>query len=412
MSSYNLNVPEFTTLLYDTNSNVMQLHVSYYITENSNYKIIRYNKDILYVEHTFGVFRSVVVNNENQIVSFAPPKSLSIEKFTEMNPTKTDNIVAEEFVEGTMINVFWDGQLNAWNIATRNTIGANVYFFKTESKKTFNRMFYEALSNSKLDLNNLNKSYCYSFVLQHPENRIVVPISRTAIYLVQVYKITGNVVDVLPMETVHSDEVWKNTEILFPTLYSDWNHYSELVDRYASQNTDYRIMGVVIKNTETNERCKIRNPVYEEIRHLKGNQPKLQYHYLSLRKNGKISEYLKFYPECKKKFSKFRDELHVFTNTLFANYVSCYIKKEKPLIEFSGQYRTHMFKLHKIYLEDLKDKLLNGQKQFITITTVINYVNSLHESQQMNALHYHLKKQYIDTVKADADMETNNTSPV
>jgi len=396
---------EFTSAINDPATDIKQLHVTNYVTENSKYKIVRYNKDILYVEHSFGVFRSVVVNNENQIVCFAPPKSLSIEKFMEMNPTKTNSIVAEEFVEGTMINVFWDGQLNGWNIATRNTIGANVSFFKTESKKTFNTMFYEALRECKLELNNLNKSYCYSFVLQHPENRIVVPISKRAVYLVEVYKITGTTVEVIPMETVRTDVVWNNTDVLFPVLYSDWANYIELVERFASQNTDYKIMGVVIKNTDTNERCKLRNPVYEDIRHLKGNQPKLQYHYLTLRKSGKIPEYLKFFPECKKHFSRFRDELHVFTNTLFANYVSCYMKKEKPLIEFSGQYKTHMFKLHKMYLDELKDKPLNGQKQYINISYVIKYVNSLHESQQMGALHYNLKKQYIDSVKADADLK-------
>jgi hypothetical protein len=57
-----------------------------------------------------------------------------------------------------------------------------------------------------------------------------------------------------------------------------------------------------------------------------------------------------------KDFSNFRDQIHLFTNTLYSNYVSCYIKKEKPLIEFPEQYRTHMFNIHKQYLDDLKEK--------------------------------------------------------
>jgi hypothetical protein len=393
--SYNLNIAEFNVLLTD-NNDITELHLTSYDTSYGKYKVVRYNKDILYVANAFGVFRSVVLNNNNEIISFAPPKSLSIENFSKLNPTKLNNIVAEEFVEGTMINVFWDTQLNKWNIATRNTVGADVSFFKTDIHKTFNSMFYETLTACKLDLNNLNKLYCYSFVLQHPENRIVVPIQTPTLYLVQVYQITEKMVDVISMDTIRSDDLWKSTNIKFPVIYDDWNSYDDLNDKYASTNTPYNLMGVIIKNTETNDRCKIRNPVYEDVRLLKGNQPKLQYHYLSLRKTGKIAEYLRFYPECKKNFSKYRDQLHAFTNALFVNYVSCYIKKEKPLGEFSGQYKTHMFKIHKMYLDELKEK-----KLFVTNSVVIQYVNNLHESQQLHSLHYHLKKQFVDSKKVE-----------
>ena len=73
-------------------------------------------------------------------------------------------------------------------------------------------------------------------------------------------------------------------------------------------------MGIVIKNTATGERSKIRNPIYEEVRHLKGNHSKLQYQYLHLRNEGKLPEFLKFYPENKKEFSECRNKL---TSLLF-----------------------------------------------------------------------------------------------
>lgn len=399
---YPLSTMKFDQVMKGEEIKELNVHVSKIKVGDNEYKyrVVRYNKDILYVEHSYGIYRSVVINQENEVVSFAPPKSVSVEKFVEMYPTKDQNIVAEEFVEGTMINLFWDRLLNDWNISTRNSVGAFVYFYKTETVKTFKSMFYEALHNSKLNLKNLNKAYCYSFVLQHPENRIVVPIKHPALYLVQVYQINNYednwFADIISMTIVREDLVWKETTIRFPQVYEGWTNYSELEDKYASRNTEYNVMGVVVKNVETNERCKFRNPVYEEVRHLRGNQPKLQYQYLSLRKSGKISEYLKFYPESKKEFSKFRDQLHVFTNTLYNNYVSCYIKKEKPLGEYSGQFKTHMFNIHKLYLDTLK-----VDKKHVTNTVAINYVNGLHESQQMHALHYHLKKQFLDTVKSE-----------
>jgi hypothetical protein len=109
-------------------------------------------------------------------------------------------------------------------------------------------------------------------------------------------------------------------------------------------------MGVVLHNRMTGERAKIRNPIYEQVRNLRGNQSKLQYKYLCLRKDGKMKDYLKFYPENKGEFSKFRDQVHLFTDTLFLNYTSCYIKHEKPLSEFSHQYKSHMYNLHYIFI--------------------------------------------------------------
>jgi hypothetical protein len=135
---------------------------------------------------------------------------------------------------------------------------------------------------------------------------------------------------------------------------------------------------------ETGERTKIRNPAYERIRHLRGNQPKIQYHYLCLRKEGKVGEFLRYYPENNDAFSGFRDQVHGFTNTLFRNYIACYIKKERPLLEFSPQFRTHMFNIHKIYTTQLKEN-----KQFITNLIVINYVNGVHPTLLMHSLNYH-----------------------
>jgi hypothetical protein len=52
-----------------------------------------------------------------------------------------------------------------------------------------------------------------------------------------------------------------NTSVMFPKKYS-FNSYSELIEKYASMNTSYDILGVVLYNVVTGQRAKIRNPVY------------------------------------------------------------------------------------------------------------------------------------------------------
>ena len=410
---YNLSqTDDFNKLAFtdEPTDSIMNLNRTECTTLNGQkYRVIRYNKNTLCYDNipTYGMYRSVIVNSDRQIVSFSPPKSVNADAFIKKYNTKTDSLVAEEFIEGTMINVFWDpkiGLSGAWEISTRNTVGAVSSFYKSTNSKTFRDMFLEAASNNNLNLVSLHKNFCYSFVLQHPENRIVVPFKSPQLYLISMYIVDNNNINNLKVYSLDKSsflELHPNTTIKIPTVY-DWTTYADLIDKYASMNTAYDILGVVIHNNETGERTKIRNPVYEQVRQLRGNQPKLQYQYLCLRKEGKVSDFLKYYPENKKEFSTFRDQIHLFTNTLYSNYVSCYIKKEKPLLEFPEQYRTHMFNIHKQYLDELKEK-----KMYVTNTVVIKYVNNIHPSLMMFCLNFQMRKRNVDFIKADTDIDTS-----
>jgi hypothetical protein len=408
---YNLSkINEFNHILQNIElENNSKINVIEYSTKsNQKYKIVRYDKEILTFDlvNTYGLFRSVIINNMNQVVCFSPPKSMPYDVFV-TKYADNENMIAEEFVEGTMINLFWDpsiGLYGSWEISTRNTVSANISFYKVLHGKTFNTMFMDACTSNHLDINQLNKNYCYSFVLQHPENRIVVPFKSPQLYLVEIYEIvldngTNDVIIYSQNIQSYLQYGFQNSSVKIPERYY-YNTYDDLKKLYASYNTSYDILGFVIKNMETGERCKLRNPVYEEIRRLKGNQPKLQYQYLSLRHQGKMSEFLKYYPENKKDFSKFREQMHSFTNTLYQNYISCYIKKNKPLKDYPAQFRNHMFQLHQLYLNELKEKKLH-----VTNTVVINYMNGLHPSQQMYSLNYHMRKRMVDFIRADNDLQ-------
>lgn len=371
-------------------------------SNNSSYTVVRYDKNFLSLDliPSYGLCRSVIINSNNKVVGFAPPKSIKSEDFIKNYSENDDGIVAEEFVEGTMINVFWDDSVNSWEISTRNTVGATSSFYKGKIPTTFRDMFLEAQQDNKLEFSLLEKEYCYSFVLQHPKNRIVVPFKKPQLYLVAVYSIDNdNDIITVKVEDSHKfKETFTSTSVKFPEIY-EFIKYSDLIEKYASMNTSYDVVGVVLYNKMTGERSKIRNPVYEQVRNLRGNQPKLQYQYLCLRNQGKVGEFLKFYPENKREFSEFRDQVHLFTDTLFANYISCYIKKERPLKEFSEQYRTHMFTIHQKFINELREK-----KLFVTNAIVQKYVNELHPSLLMYCLNFQLRKRNIDSLERESNI--------
>jgi len=363
--------------------------------KNVNYKIIHYDKDYLSNDmiKTSGLFRSVITDDSG-IVVFSPPKSIKLDAFMKEN-CDLSNVIAEEFVEGTMINLFWDLNKCEWEIATRTTVGGEVLFFQNDNvKMTFRSMFLDVCNAVNLEFDKLNKNHIYSFVMQHPLNRIVKPITEKMLYLVKVYNKSDKncfIIKELYKQDVHKD-YFAHSNVKIPELYKV-EPYDELINKYASLNTPYDFMGVMLYS-QNGDRSKIRNPNYEFVKKLRGNQPKLLYQYLSIRKTGNMSLFLKYYPEYKKSFYEYRKRLHDYTSTLYYNYVSCYINKEKPLVEFPKEFRSTMYNLHQYYLMNLREN-----RQHISFKVVVEYVNKLHESQQMYLLNYNNRKQIIDCVK-------------
>jgi hypothetical protein len=345
---------------------------------DTKFKIINYVKDTLSPDlyDTFGLLRSIVLvgSTYQKVVSFSPQKALSGERFMLKYPVKTDNIIAEDFIEGTMINLFFDNDYGDWQISTRNLVGCENSFYNT-TNKTFKQMFNEACVYNNLNIYTLNRKFCYSFVLQHPDNRIVMSITEPKLYLVGAYEIIQNNDCIIVVEENMADiqryRLFFGARINFTRRY-EFSTYTQLIEQFCSEHTPYYVMGIVVKNLQTGERSKFRNPKYEEVKQLRGNQSNLLYHYLTLRQTGRIKDFLFYYPEFKQKLTKYRNQVHTYTNNLFKNYVSCYIKKEKPLKEYPRQFRTNMFKLHIHFINDLKPNKLH-----INNTEVIKYMNTL-----------------------------------
>ena len=86
------DVPEFVNSLTSSETkedNKPYLNTITYSTKlNQKYRIVRYNKPSLSKDliPTYGIFRSVIINSLNNVVCFAPPKSLHADKFMETYP--------------------------------------------------------------------------------------------------------------------------------------------------------------------------------------------------------------------------------------------------------------------------------------------------------------------------------------
>ena len=109
---------------------------------------------------------------------------------------------------------------------------------------------------------------------------------------------------------------------------------------------------------------------------------------MSLRQSGKIRDFLQIYPKYKHKFALFRNLIHEFTDTLYQNYISCYIYKEptKSIKQITEKFREHVIQLHNLYINSLR---MRGE--YISNKVVIQYVNNLAPS----VLFFYLKCNFL-----------------
>ena len=129
-------------------------------------------------------------------------------------------------------------------------------------------MFLEALRTDKLDTitNLLPKEYCYNFVLQHPDNHIVLSVDNPRLYLTTVWLLeSNNTVKYIPQtEFMHS--VWAKSLyelIYFPKIYEKIDNYDEMNKLYINDNCQL-ITGLMYINIVTGDRCSIIHSNYKK----------------------------------------------------------------------------------------------------------------------------------------------------
>ncbi len=359
-----------------------------------HYKLIKYDRESL-LNQNLGLFRSIIFSN-NKLVCYSPQKSISLEEF---KSNQIENITIEEIIEGTMINLFYDEYIEKWTFASKSNIGANCKFYSNSI--TFHEMYEDCLKNSKLNYDDLDKKYCYSFVIQHPKNRIVVPFDKTSLYLVNIYycytKDNLNLVEYIDIRQDNIIDMFKNSFVKFPAVYKFDNYES------ITMPSSWIFKGYMLKTDFY--RAKILNVNYEHIKDLRGNQPNHKYYYLMLRKNENIlTEFLHYYPEFTEQFKEFEKDIKSYIYTLFKNYVSCFIHKKMKLRDYPSKYKPHMYQLHQIYIT----KLIH-EKKYITFFIVEKYINDLHPSQLMYSLNYeyHEHDNQESPILVEEDKEKN-----
>jgi hypothetical protein len=302
-------------------------------SSDPNFALIRYVKgqSDLSIPHV-RAFRSVVWDkNLNRPVCVTPFKSHDGETI----PTNQSDLTYEYFHDGVMIGAFWDTYNNIWRIHTRSTLDAKCRYYS--QTKTFADMFNEANPNA---FHTLEQTTCYTFVLQHPENRIVCTVVAPKLLCVQESVIQPDATFIIkPI----SDRTLPN---VLPTEQAPLDKLNEM--------RDLTYQGIIAKNNVTGERWKIRTELYNMVRQLRGNSPRRDYLWLTLWRQNRLPEYLKMYPEEQFHANAVVQKWKNITNSAFHIYTDVFKARSMDRMAIPAKFRPLVYGLHNLYRDTLK----------------------------------------------------------
>lgn len=226
----------------------------------------------------------------------------------------------------------------------------------------------------------LNKSHCYSFVLQHKENRIVSNILENRVILVLVRDLTS-----LELVTP-TKEIGTNIDLV--ESLDQFNNYDEL-ETYVS-NLDFNGGGVILSckdddNDNDNEiRSRLMSPDYMIASQLRGNSPSKEKLIIGLNQT-EIDNYLYYYPEDTEIVNKQDILARRLISTVF--YLYQQVKVKKTYVEIPVHLRKLIYMIHQLYEQRLIKMSLKHAK--ISHQVVKGYFYALPVNYKLELLNKH-----------------------
>jgi len=313
---------------------------------------------------------------QHHLLSICPGKTTDPTTFCEKHHC-FDNIYVNEYIDGTMVHLFYDKRRNMWEISSKNHISGSQKLQKGVSKTAtpLLTMFKEALGyNSEDSLQEITslkyfpKNYCYQFVLLHPDNTILYPITYSMIYMVAVYDITPNSHRALniPQCIYEQWDFLQNTRILFPKQkkINNWEDISkhQLSIFHDSKN----ISGYMALHVESGERAKFMNPEYIQAKELNKCSPRLGLYYLCLHKKNLVKDYLCYFPQFRRTFRKFQELFQDYIEELHAAYLVKYVWKNSTSGRMNEKYFPYVNDIHReLYIPSLRTSRIRVTKSLV-----------------------------------------------
>ncbi len=297
--------------------------------------------------------RSVVWNTvTNRPLSVMPPKGSDVTGDMMAMTELPAGWTVDEYYEGTTLALYNNGDER--RIASRTKFDANSGFY---SKRSFADLYTEC--NPEIVP---GKNAFMSILMQHPEHRVVGQVKTPKIYHLHCGKVTEDGTITINENAVHMSDMY-NTSFDGKTL-SAW-----FADEASKRGWEWQ--GIVIKDGK-GTRYRLRSNTYRMVRSLRGETPRADERFFTLRRQGLIKTYLYYYPEDKQRYWDYENWLRDATEDLYKTYCLVYKERSVQLETVPKKWHVHLAAVHGQYLQTLRPA-----KKTVNRDVVKDYMNGL-----------------------------------
>jgi hypothetical protein len=292
-----------------------------------------------------------------------------------------------------MVNAFITAEdPSTLRLVTRTSLGAENKFY---SAKTFGTLFDEALAATPVRTRDALMMHLreymgglvgqtaafVSFVVQHPEHRIVAKPASPDLHIVHMGTVdAAGLVMVEELAGAWPGPLRRLQITRYPVKqFHSEQEIQELMRRTAVSN-GFRWQGLVFKDG-AGARWRLRSPSYSMLRTLRGAEAFAVDRFLRLRREGKVVEYLKHYGEERKTFWAYEQALRARTADVLTAYGIVHKAHATKFADLPVAYKPAVHLLHVKFLEELRAK---GYK--VILRNAVDVVNGLKEFEQKRLL--------------------------
>lgn len=342
------------------------------VVEQGSVAVVRYEKGSTVAP----VFRSVVWDMSGNLpLCVAPPRAH--EGLPPMGPTLS---AVEDFADGFMVNAWVSA--GVLQIATRTRVGGENKFY---SDKTFGTMFQEGLATTPLKTMDALRDCLEglrvdaggvaafaSFVVQHPEHRIVAKFTGPGLYAVQTGYTTAAGVVHMSERAVNWPQALARLQVpSYPVrTFASEADVEDFLKRTATQR-GWRWQGLVFKDG-LGGRWRLRTPTYQMLRELRGSEATPMERFFRLRAQKNVVDYLKHYSEDRDVFWEYEQALRARTADVLLAYTDVHKAHAVAFKDLPEALRPAVYLLHVMWRDELRAK---GFK--VRLQNVIQVVNAL-----------------------------------
>lgn len=349
----------------------------------------------------------IVVSQYNKIL-------YNEESLTFLKDKQWSNVCVQKCYEGTLITVF--NHNNNWYVTTRRCLNAKDSSWVRNN--SYYDLFVDAMTN-KFTFDDLNKNYCYHFILVHHKNRNIVNYD----YLGHDYK---ELFHVLTTEKYTLNEVNHkindNVKTIAEESFSSLDAVMQELQMYdGNDKKKHKVTfeGYVLKYYQGDVHkspfvtLKLQTDIYKTLMQLKPNNSNISQCYLELYQKDKLNEFLPYFTRYGIDVIK---RIHGSMQTLSKEMVDLYHmtrgkKNEEVYNNLTNQYKKCLYEIHGMYIKNRTQDFVNGMNhtneqqmegnnnRSINVFDVYKYLKQLPFNE--------LRQVYYDRVKMLPD--TKNT---